>query len=111
MSLTFFSKMLPFPVGVRSSAAAFHLPADPSVPVVMFAAGSGIAPMRGFIQERAIQVASGRQVGKTILFYGCRSPEEDYLYANDDLKEWTDSGVVEVRPAFSRAGDKSYVQE
>ena len=102
-------------VGVRHSAAAFHLPVDTSLPVVMFAAGSGLAPMRGFIQERAIQIASGRQVGKAILFYGCRSPEEDYLYANDDLKEWSHGGAVDLRPTFSRAMDKSaglkYVQE
>jgi cytochrome P450/NADPH-cytochrome P450 reductase len=101
----------PFPAGVRRSVAAFHLPVDPSVPMVMFAAGSGIAPMRGFIQECAIQIASGCQVGKTVLFYGCKSSEEDYLWANDDLKEWTKSGMVEVRPAFRHVGDKSYVQE
>ncbi|KIJ52088.1 hypothetical protein M422DRAFT_26354, partial [Sphaerobolus stellatus SS14] len=39
-------------VGIRSSAAIFHLPEDSSVPVVMFAAGSEIASMRGFIQQR-----------------------------------------------------------
>ena len=37
-------------MAVRPSNA-FHLPADQSVPVVMIAAGSGIAPMHGFIQE------------------------------------------------------------
>lgn len=81
----------------------------------MFAAGSGIAPMRGFMQERSIQVASGRKVGKTTLFYGCRSPDTDYLYENDDFKEWLKLGFMEIRPAFSRATDKSggskYVQE
>ncbi|KAF8588667.1 fatty acid hydroxylase [Ramaria rubella] len=102
-------------VGVRGSAAAFHLPSDVAVPVVMFAAGSGIAPMRGFIQERAIQATSGRSVGKMTLFYGCRSPDEDYLYANDDFKEWLKIGFLEMRPAFSRAVEKSeglkYVQD
>lgn len=107
--------LLKFVTGIRSSSAAFRLPQDASLPVVMFAAGSGIAPMRGFIQERSIQSVSGRNVGKTTLFYGCRSPNEDYLYANDDFKEWLKLGFLEIRPAFSRAIDKSggskYIQE
>jgi len=101
-------------MAVRPSNA-FHLPADPSIPIVMIAAGSGIAPMRGFIQERALQKASGRDVGKMLLFFGCRSPEEDYLYSKTDIEEWTKSGLLEVRPAFSRNIAKSegakYVQE
>jgi len=102
-------------VGVRQSSAAFHLPEDPTVPAIMFAAGSGMAPMRGFIQERAYQAAGGRSVGKTLLFFGCRNPDEDYLYSDAELKEWIDAGVVEVLPTFSRVVDKSdgckYVQD
>lgn len=113
--ITFPYTMLTFFVGVRSSSASFHLPQDASVPIVMFAAGSGIAPMRGFIQERAIQFAHGRKIGKTTLFYGCRSPDEDYLYANDDFEEWMKLGFLEIKPAFSRATERSggskYVQE
>lgn len=101
-------------MAVRPSNA-FHLPTDPSVPIVMIAAGSGIAPMHGFIQERALQMAAGRDVGKMLLFFGCRSPEEDYLYSKTDLDEWTRLGLLEVRPAFSRDTTKSegakYVQE
>ena len=105
----------PVNVGIRSSAATFHLPEDPSKPIVMFAAGSGIAPMRGFIQQRAYQASNGRNVGKMVLFYGCRSPQKDYLYSAEELKEWTELGVLEVRPAFSRMADASvgckYIQE
>ena len=101
-------------IAVRPSNA-FHLPADLSIPIVMIAAGSGIAPMRGFIQERVLQKESGRDVGKMLLFFGCRSPEEDYLYSKTDIEEWTKSGLLEVRPAFSRDSAKSegakYVQE
>jgi len=103
-------------VAVRPSAVAFALPADPSVPLVLFCAGSGLAPMRGFIQERATQIQSGRKdVGKVLLFYGCRHPEEDYMYSDAELKEWSEVGAVDVRPAFSRAQAQSegckYVQE
>ena len=101
-------------IAVRPSNA-FHLPVDPSIPIVMIAAGSGIAPMRGFIQERVLQKESGRDVGKMLLYFGCRSPEEDYLYSKTDLAEWTKLGILEVRPAFSRDSAKSegakYVQE
>ncbi|KAJ6560628.1 fatty acid hydroxylase [Mycena vulgaris] len=90
-------------MAVRPSSAAFHPPADPSIPVVMFFAGSGIAPMCGFIQARAAQQASGRPVGKMLLFFGCRSPETDFLYADTDLAVWVKLRVVHVRPAFSRS--------
>lgn len=102
-------------LAIRPSNAAFHPPSDPKVPLVMFCAGSGLAPMRGFLQERAIQKSSGRGVAKSLLFFGCRSPSQDYLYADSDLKEWIESGIVDVRPAFSRATGESsgckYVQD
>ena len=102
-------------MAVRASATAFHLPQDPRTPLVLFAAGSGLAPMRGFLQERALQKKAGREVGRAVLFFGCRRPEEDYLYSDSDLKEWEELGVVELRPAFSRAPEKSegckYIQE
>ncbi|PBK73968.1 cytochrome P450 [Armillaria solidipes] len=102
-------------MAVRTCSSLFRLPADPTVPIVMFCAGSGIAPMRGFMQERAIQKISGRDVGKALLFYGCRNPEVDYLYGESDLKEWEKLGVVEVHLAFSRVAalseDSRYVQD
>lgn len=102
-------------MSVRPSAAAFHPPDDPTIPVVMFCAGSGLAPMRGFIQERALQKQSGRDVGHMLLFFGCRSPETDYLYGDSDLAEWLALGFLDVRPAFSVASNASegckHVQE
>jgi hypothetical protein len=102
-------------MAVRPSAAAFHPPENPMTPVVMFCSGSGIAPMRGFIQERAAQKASGREVGEMLLFFGCRSPKTDFLYSDSDLAEWIKQGVVDVRPAFSRSPEDSadckYVQQ
>ncbi|KAJ3032219.1 hypothetical protein HDV00_007954 [Rhizophlyctis rosea] len=86
---------------VRPSAAPFHLPSDPSTPIIMVAAGSGMSPMRGFIQERSAMVACGRECGKAILYYGCRDSEEDYIYQNE-LKKWEALGAVEVRPTFSK---------
>jgi len=70
------------PVHVRHSN--FRLPSDPSKPIIMVGPGTGVAPFRGFIQERAAQAKAGQNVGKTILFFGCRKKAEDYVYE----KEW-----------------------
>ncbi|RPD61291.1 bifunctional P-450:NADPH-P450 reductase [Lentinus tigrinus ALCF2SS1-6] len=102
-------------LAVRASSAVFHPPEDPTVPMVMFAAGSGLSPMRGFLQERAMQKKAGREVAKSLLFFGCRSPHEDFIYCESDLKEWQELGIVDVRPAFSRSSADSlgckYVQD
>ncbi|RWA11113.1 hypothetical protein EKO27_g3987 [Xylaria grammica] len=89
---------------VRHSNTGFHLPNDPSTPIIMIAAGTGVAPMRGFIQQRACIAANNRNaLGPALLYFGCRDYESDFLYA-DELREWETLGAVQVRPAFSRRG-------
>ena len=76
----------------------------------MIGPGTGLAPFRGFLQQRAAIKAEGRALGPAMLFFGCRHPDQDYLYA-DELKAFAAEGVVELHVAFSRAGEaRTYVQ-
>jgi NADPH-ferrihemoprotein reductase len=67
-------------VHVRSSK--FRLPKDSSVPIIILGPGTGVAPFRAFLQERARRSRDGKAVGRTMLFYGCRNRNEDFLYAD-----------------------------
>jgi cytochrome P450/NADPH-cytochrome P450 reductase len=95
---------------VRETKAGFRLPDDASVPIIMIGPGTGLAPFRGFLQERADRKAKGAALGPSMLFFGCRHSEQDYLYA-DELKAFAANGVTELHTAFSRGdGPKTYVQ-
>jgi sulfite reductase (NADPH) flavoprotein alpha-component len=85
---------------------AFRLPA-PDVPIVMIGPGTGIAPFRGFLQERRATGASGR----SWLFFGDRRRATDFLYG-DELEDFGRSGTLtRLDLAFSRDTDaKLYVQ-
>lgn len=76
----------------------------------MICAGTGIAPMRGFIAERAAIRAANPDLplSRALLYFGCRDYEKDFIY-REELNAWKAAGVVEIRMAFSqRAPDASY---
>src|SRR6478736_2223734 len=96
---------------VRETKAGFRLPDDPAVPIIMIGPGTGLAPFRGFLQERAARKAKGATLGPAMLFFGCRHPDQDFLYA-DELKGFADQKVCDLHVAFSRGtGPKTYVQD
>ncbi|HEX3205238.1 MAG TPA: cytochrome P450, partial [Propionibacteriaceae bacterium] len=97
---------------VREPTIAFRPPDDPQQPMIMIGAGTGLAPFRGFLQERAAQRAGGVPVATSLLFFGCRTSEDDYLY-EEELRRYEADGVVEVDAVFSREGDsqRRYVQD
>ncbi|MCJ1251128.1 hypothetical protein MMC30_008359 [Trapelia coarctata] len=91
----------------------FKLPVVASHPIIMAAAGTGIAPFRGFLQERARLQSMGREVGKMLLFFGCRRADEDFPY-KEEIEEMVKlfDGKLEVITAYSRAqAQKVYVQD
>jgi sulfite reductase (NADPH) flavoprotein alpha-component len=88
----------------------FRLPA-PNVPIIMIGPGTGIAPFRGFLQERQASGASG----PSWLFFGDRRRATDFLYG-DELEGFVQSGTLaRLDLAFSRDGTdgdpKVYVQQ
>jgi NADPH-ferrihemoprotein reductase len=91
----------------------FKLPALASQPIIMVAAGTGIAPFRGFIQERARMKQVGKTCGKMLLYFGCRSPKEDYIYREELAQlQAVLKDELHIVTAFSRyEGKKVYVQE
>lgn len=94
--------------------STFKLPSNPATPIIMVAAGTGIAPFRGFMQERNRLTELGKSVGKMILLFGCRDDTSDYLY-RDEWREYEQrlgDNFVMV-PAFSRlpGQKKMYVQD
>ncbi|KAJ3574835.1 hypothetical protein NPX13_g4242 [Xylaria arbuscula] len=92
----------------------FKLPLSSSTPIIMIGAGTGIAPYRGFVQERVRRQGLGQEIGQTLLFMGFRHPNVDFVYkekwtkcakalGTDSFRMWT---------AFSRYNDKKvYVQD
>ncbi|SDQ60392.1 sulfite reductase (NADPH) flavoprotein alpha-component [Curtobacterium sp. UNCCL20] len=87
--------------------ASFGVPADPSAPMIMIGPGTGIAPFRGFLHERATAGATGRNW----LFFGDQHRDTDFVY-EDELTALQEQGVLNrLDLAFSRdQAEKVYVQ-
>ncbi|MFP5023310.1 sulfite reductase subunit alpha [Pseudonocardia phyllosphaerae] len=85
----------------------FGPPGDDATDMIMIGPGTGVAPFRGFLQERRARGASGRNW----LLFGDRHREHDFLYENE-LTGWADDGLLtHLDLAFSRdQADKVYVQ-
>jgi cytochrome P450/NADPH-cytochrome P450 reductase len=97
---------------VHDTRSSFMLPEKLTTPLIMVGPGTGLVPFRGFLQECAVQQVQSEQVGETLLFFGCRRPEQDFLY-EDELRSLAQRGITELHVAFSRLSDqpKTYVQD
>jgi sulfite reductase (NADPH) flavoprotein alpha-component len=90
------------------AAQHFALPVDPATPVIMIGPGTGVAPFRAFLQERAATGAPGRNW----LFFGHQHQATDFFY-RDELQAWQKQGLLtRLSLAWSRDGtEKYYVQD
>jgi sulfite reductase (NADPH) flavoprotein alpha-component len=86
----------------------FRLPApDEETPIIMCGPGTGIAPFRAFLQERAVTGAKG----KAWLLFGDQTRANDYLYEEEFEAAVKDGLLERLDLAFSRDQEhKIYVQ-
>jgi sulfite reductase (NADPH) flavoprotein alpha-component len=98
-------KATPIPLYVQPTPH-FTLPHDPQTPIIMIGPGTGVAPFRGFMQERMVTASPG----KNWLFFGERNRATDFFYED----YWLDlhrQNALQLDLAFSRdQADKIYVQ-
>jgi len=96
---------------IRTPNPSFAPAADTTAQMLLIGPGTGIAPFRGFIEERAAQRAAGQAVTPVQLYFGCRHPQHDWLF-HDDFARWAQAGVVALHTAFSVVPDAPrYVQD
>ncbi|ORZ00667.1 hypothetical protein BCR43DRAFT_452752 [Syncephalastrum racemosum] len=91
---------------VRITPGTMGLPPSPDIPLIAIGPGTGVAPMRAFLEERQLQGAKDN-----VLFFGCRNHDKDYHYKNQ-WQALADEGYLRVFTAFSRdQNQKFYVQD
>lgn len=86
----------------------FQLPDDDTAPIIMVGPGTGIAPFRAFLQERAARQASG----PNWLFFGERHERTGFYY-REELEAFMTQGLLtQLNTAFSRdQSERIYVQD
>ena len=98
-------------VAVDIMPSILRLPKDHSRPIIMSGLGTGLAPFRAFIQERAFLKSQGENIGPMTLYFGARYRAQEFLYGKE-LEEYERRGILKLRLAFSRdQKHKVYIQD
>jgi cytochrome P450/NADPH-cytochrome P450 reductase len=93
---------------IKDTRSSFRLP-PPATPMIMVGPGTGIAPLRGFLQDLQQKRRDGVATGSVHLFFGCRAPSE-FLYEQELRQFQADGTLTKLHVAFSRTEEKQYVQ-
>ncbi|KAF2250347.1 hypothetical protein BU26DRAFT_518742 [Trematosphaeria pertusa] len=100
------------PVTVSVKPSVMKLPPKTTAPIIMAGLGTGLAPFRAFVQERAYQKQHGHEIGEVLLYMGSRHQREEYLYG-EEWEAYQDAGIITLLGrAFSRdQPQKIYIQD
>ncbi|CAG8716803.1 18458_t:CDS:1, partial [Acaulospora morrowiae] len=98
-------------ITVSIKPSVMKLPPRDTQPVIMAGLGTGMAPFRAFIEERAYRKSQGIEVGPMILYFGSRNKAMEYLYG-EELEAYHSEGLLtHLQLAFSRdQPHKVYIQ-
>nr|XP_019008983.1 NADPH-ferrihemoprotein reductase [Kwoniella pini CBS 10737]OCF47764.1 NADPH-ferrihemoprotein reductase [Kwoniella pini CBS 10737] len=93
-------------IPIHISPPTLFLPPSPKTPVILVGPGTGVAPMRAFVEARVAQGA----IRNTALYFGCRSKYADFYYSSE-WKQYGEMGM-NIQIAASRdQEEKVYVQQ
>ena len=90
----------------------FYHPSDPKAPILLVGAGTGVAPLRALVQQRAWLKSRGALLGDAHLVFGCRS-EADALFRDEFERAVAEGAITHLHTAYSRApgAPSQYVQD
>ncbi|KAF2157513.1 hypothetical protein K461DRAFT_273695 [Myriangium duriaei CBS 260.36] len=99
-------------ITVSVKPSVMKLPPKTTQPIIMAGLGTGLAPFRAFVQERAWQKQQGMEIGSVLLYMGSRHQREEYLYG-EEWEAYRDAGIITLMGcAFSRdQPQKIYIQD
>lgn len=82
---TKFIQRLPVGTAVPCTAicGTFQFPSEDTTPMVMVGLGTGIAPIRSFLQDKLYKKKQGIKTGPMVVYYGCRREYEELLYKEE----------------------------
>ncbi|MET7289380.1 cytochrome P450 [Streptomyces sp. NPDC005573] len=87
---------------IQPCREVFRIDHTAGTPVIMVAAGTGLAPFRGAVADRLALAVNGTRLAPALCYFGCDAPGADYLHG-EELRAAELAGAVRMRPAFSEA--------
>ncbi|KAI1007136.1 Sulfite reductase [NADPH] flavoprotein component [Podosphaera aphanis] len=99
-------------VVVSVEPSRVKLPAADTTPIIMSGYGTGVAPFRAFVQDRALKKLQGKAIGPVLIYVGSRSSSQDYLFG-EEWEAYAEAGVITLlgRPFSHNHPQKRSIQD